>query len=375
MVGVLPNEVLSLVFSFLQLNADYQDNISMQFQHQDHHERTALYHVCLVSRRFHALAQPVLYRTLIVDRSTRNLALIRTLSKAPRLGRMAAELHLLMEHLYDTPGDLLHPLFATARSHLGLTPETGDGILDGLASAKLTVSEDAATAFWLALVPNVKKLSLFVPRKPRLVSVLFQDAVYSSGRESSSERPFGSLSEIRLQPTVQPRTDEIAANFSIGTFESMFELPSIKSLRTFHASWLRFDSVWDFLTPGVGCSLQSIRLESTSIGVLALRSLLASCENLRDLQADIGIHPEPNLSCDDLGAALRARGRNLGSLSLRFFYEANHVGAAEVEQLLLGRIGSLQPLTSLKFLSVPLHVLIGLDETKIRVHEGSDFRH
>ncbi|KAF4978065.1 hypothetical protein FDECE_18271 [Fusarium decemcellulare] len=364
MIENLPPEVWSLILEWLGLTEDFtfsQRLCNDTYSHRplirgEREAYTTLNSLSRASRRLHALSTPELYRTLIVDDYSDPLHLLTTLSQSPYLRGLVKELHLHLDITEQPRFEKINrqrkKLFIAASPGLELPPETQGGIARGLGSKIIDNAEDATLAFWLALMPNLRALSLSVPRTPFLTAGLF------------SKRNFGKrfplLEEMRMEPG--NRGDYRNPQVAIGFFEDVFSLPSIKTLRFHHVLWKKPITWEDYLLPDISCKIENLQLVAVDINYAALDTLLSRCHNLCVLNCDLLVSAQ-GFDCGRLGDILRAHGETLEVLDLQFRTEIP--GVKEVEELVFGRIGSLRSLPRLAELIGPLHALVGFDETKI----------
>ncbi|KAH7000976.1 hypothetical protein EDB80DRAFT_894734 [Ilyonectria destructans] len=350
----LPNEILLSVFNIFKIDAAASDGGSMLGSPSDtpytkevRQKAASLCSLARVSRRFHEIADPILYDTLIIDRQ-RAWSLLKSMSRTRRLGKLVNTLHLHRLEL-EVSEHWVRKLFLSVATHLGLSTTTQYNISEGINGQHVTEVQDAVASFWLALTPNIKAAVFNLPRGPKLISAMFSDAAWEYSA-LSPERPFPFLEDVRLKMGYVTRTP--AHRFHMAAFEDIFQIPTIRSLDVYNLSWTRSVSTGPetFIMPTVSCSIQHLRIEKAEASLDAIENILSRCTLLRTLRLTLGAIPSALLSCNRLGDILRTHGGNLEGLHIGFFDSGGDIGA-QPHWLRSGRIGSLQTLRRLKFLS------------------------
>ncbi|KAJ4223395.1 hypothetical protein NW759_006029 [Fusarium solani] len=202
----LPNEILLLIFSkfLITLNPDPRCGPFGIIRWTLGRYRD-LSNICKVSKQLKAVAQPLLYRFLLTFPYHKGVdKVLGSMSNNPQLGELVEDFDL--RYTLDTlRWDNRHgEWFGKARPYLKLPPELADQIESVLSEALnhyTMEARDALTAFWLSLMPNLKKMSLSMMDETELTSALLKHAVESTEKTSIGTRPLSSLQERALDPT------------------------------------------------------------------------------------------------------------------------------------------------------------------------------
>ena len=243
-----PDEVWLLVFSCFQPRSKIPSSSSRWTR-----QVGTLCNICRVSTRFRALAQPLLYHTISVERFPAWALLIRQLSQQAVLSERVKELHL--PFLYGRsswPEDIISNAFAAARPRLQLSDGTEHRLVDFLTEERSDEHSDPITAFFMALTPNVEILSFGVPDQPSLISAVFRSAIHSLSNTQPDSNPsmsanrFAFLKEIRVKPSEAP-----ADMVVMGKITEIFSLPALKTLRGYRTIWVHEDGLRDFAMPDI----------------------------------------------------------------------------------------------------------------------------
>ncbi|KAL2692458.1 hypothetical protein Neosp_002867 [[Neocosmospora] mangrovei] len=350
----LPNEVLHLIFSefLITLNPDPRQGLFGIIRWTLGRYRD-LSNICKASKQLNAVAQPLLYRFLLtfpyhkgVDKA------LGSMSNHPHLGGLV-EIFDLRYTLDTLRWDSRHgEWFEQARPHLNLPPELADqieSVLSETLNHYTMEARDALTAFWLSLMPNLRKLSLAMMDETDLTSALFKHAVEPTETALTRTPPFSSLQEVTF--TQAPYKSE--KSIHITAIEALFKLPSLTTLRTSGIPWNRSEHDEPFLLPDVDSSLQHLESKSSRMRPETLKSILMACRGLRTLRLDIAMDTYPNIFPDsyDFGTILRNHGQNLERISLAFHFKGrrNRMGDwLTGEEYLTRNIGDLRCLSKLK---------------------------
>lgn len=364
----LPEDILRLIFSCFQFSVEVDDNewngrceifCPLPGTPTPPQLSATLNSISQASKQFYALANPLLYHTLYLEDDSDLALLLRTLSQSPHLGRLVVELNLLLTpDIFWLRRGFLSWLL-DARSNLNLPEDLEDGMYRGLFSEDPDEFHDALEAFLLASTPNLRVLGLGLPCAPMVLSALLQHAV---DRVEGEESPLSCLQEVRLVP------GHLLGQ--IGRLKGLFGLPSLRVLRGASILWSQDPNFQPFRVPIAKIGLQHIHLESVTITVGSLESLLSGCVNLKTLRICRLVHRGNKFDCDAMGDVLRAHGTKLESLDIKFMvdpfesdedmpYDSDEDG---LENLAFGRLGCLQRMLNLKHLRITLHNLIGLDD-------------
>ncbi|KAK6074056.1 hypothetical protein SCUP234_08383 [Seiridium cupressi] len=357
----LPEELWLKVFSALQSDIQWECQKWYRTE-QTYHSRLALSALCRVSSKFHRIAQPLLYRTIIAEPITTKPLLIRTLCERPELGHLTR--FVALDAFDDTHTGLddvrsgMHVAFSTFQGDLGLPSLIRARVLEELEMGRA----DAQMVLALALLPNIRGLNLTVPSHHSLLNSLFEISAANldaetaknpgeqgTGSKQTTKMCFPNLSDVRLS-----HWDTENAVIAWDT-RSIWGYPTVKSIHGFATDWC------DLPPAGMESTvfrIESIDLKQSLITGEDLSLLLSSCPDLRSLKISWGsaIIGDCELDFDAIGEALR-RDRGFPSklevLAIDPF-EAFEYAEGESK----GRIGSLRELGALKQLTVPNHIFV-----------------
>ncbi|UPK96551.1 hypothetical protein LCI18_007486 [Fusarium solani-melongenae] len=356
----LPNEVLLLIFSefLITLNPDPYcgpfDIIRWTLRrYRD------LSNICKASKQLKAVAQPLLYRFLLTFPYHRGVdKVLGSMSNNPQLGELVEDFDL--RYTLDTlRWDSRHgEWFRQARPCLKLPPELADqieSVLSEVLNHYTMEARDALTAFWLALMPNLKKLSLSMMDETELTCALLKHAVESTEKTSIGTRPLSSLQDLSFTQAPYKKEKPIY----IAAIESLFKLPSLKTLRTSNVHWTQPDNGEAFVLPTTTCSLEHLDSRSSKMPIETVKSVLMACKELRTLKLGIRLESSPGVFpvSYDLGKILRDHGQNIERVSLSFYFTSSSRGNGEWltgEEYLARKIGDLRCLSKLKHFGLNL---------------------
>ncbi|KAM6532737.1 hypothetical protein FALCPG4_005789 [Fusarium falciforme] len=356
----LPNEVLLLIFSEFLItpnpNPRYGSFGIIRWTLGRYRD---LSNICKASKQLKAVAQPLLYRFLLTFPYHRGVdKTLGSMSNNPQLGELVEDFDL--RYTLDTlRWDSRHgEWFGKARPYLKLPPELADEIESVLCTVLnhyTMEARDALTAFWLSLMPNLKKLSLSMMDETELTSALLKHAVESTEKTSIGTRPLSSLQEVSF--TQAPYKNE--QSIYITAIESLFKLPSLKTLRTSNVHWIQPDNGEAFVLPTTTCSLEHLDSRSSKMPPETVKSVLMGCKELRTLKLGIGLESSPNVFpvSYDLGKILRDHGQNLERVSLSFHFTSTDRENGEWltgEEYMTRKIGDLRCLSKLKHFGLNL---------------------
>ncbi|KAM5378083.1 hypothetical protein ACJZ2D_004541 [Fusarium nematophilum] len=313
------------------------------FTDQVRQQYATLRNLTLVSKRVNAIAQPFLYETLVIDEDALPPSLVDILSRVQRLRSLVKHLH--MEGLYlGVSGSFLQNLLCLGFPEDQMSPRINDDIKSGLVSRDADIYEDSLTALWLALTPNVQRISISMPRSPYLVPEIFADAL------TNGTKPFQFLEEVCL--TTEAPSEGPRRCFHISDFKSLFQLPSFKSLRACCVCWTEKDGK-DFLLPELACNLRHLTLFRSVVSVQSIQNILSCCKDLRTLHLDLRVDPDHTFSCEELGHVLRSHGQRLETLGLSLCVcSQSRINNTNI----IGEIGSLESLKHLRHVAVSPNV-------------------
>ncbi|KAJ4007776.1 hypothetical protein NW766_009579 [Fusarium irregulare] len=385
----LPDEIWQQVFANFE---DYMPlkNWWMYGAQLNHECPRTLYSLSQVSRRFRRLAHSFLYRTLLLeggDNEVRvQLLLLRALSEDPKLGQ-----HVRNISFDDSTGSPRRMSSTLARIPVGsilrkaleslnLPPSTTKwlekSISDGCAFGTLAVTYMAQLQFVDCTVARVESplpfmLSGHLGMKDGLLSQLDREEEgYENDHQvddktnhkhapmimgkMSAAYSFPNLTEVRIRAG---RSEQVLSALVI---EPIFLHPTLKRLRTFGIEWTE-DTSRQLRWPGRACNLQCLDLKESVIDAAGLRSVLTRCPNLKGLSIQLAPWSRVEdreedswiVNFDDFGDVLRQFGRGLEEFNI-------HTIDCSFNYFTEGRLGLLQPLSSLKHLKIDKEVLLGV---------------
>lgn len=392
----IPDEIWHQIFSHYE-SVLPEDPWWMYGTQIDHSVRKTLMSIFLVSRQFHRVAQPLLYRTVLIegghyDNEWRQGHLIRTLAASPDLGRHTRTISLKEYRLISNPAfyailqELLPSLdLPTAmRRHMEVKLEESIRRSDDWRSIDLA-------AFLLALMPRVRLVDLSYHGSKTLIWMMsgradmneqlirnpgdknsdnegdslgegtHKDAILNSDGLGMTRASFANyglphVEELRLR-TGDCRRDSTP----IHSIEAVLLHPNLKTLRLFGSNWLQ--KSLDLLRwPKEPCGVQFLELRESLVEASSLRHILTRFGGLRTLLVHLAgcaryddDETEWEMNLDEIGLLLRELGQDLEELSLDTNnYEEYDEGFGQCE----GHLGSLREMRSLKHLSVVYKDLI-----------------
>lgn len=305
--------------------------------------------VCLVSRRLRDLAQPLLFRNIPADREVR-YKLFGTLSRRPDLGRAVRSMRVGGQR--GEKERMVVPVAFTRAQNWLVTPVD---YTERLRAKIWRGSDDASLAFLLLMTPNLVRLELECTEPPQFVSRVF------TGTPRSSLHGFPLLRELILAPG----SDTILNDPS--WIRDWADAAFHPEIRTFHGKEVVWSSFEATKMKGSARNLEELYLDRTLIDSTGFEDLLSRYERLRKLVIVWGspgwIILENGLSFDQLGEALRSKGRHLEYLDLdpsRWTLPQQYSTPGMIDSV---RIGSLRELTNLKTLCIAPDVLLGAPST------------
>ncbi|RSM08699.1 hypothetical protein CDV31_008041 [Fusarium ambrosium] len=355
----LPNEVLLLIFSefLVRLHPDPRRG-PFGFIRWTLGRYRDLSNICKASKQLRAVAQPLLYRFLLTFPYHRGVdKVLGSMSNNPQLGELVEDFDL--RYTLDTlRWDSRHgEWFEQALPCLKLPPELADEIESVLCTVLnhyTMEARDALTAFWLSLMPNLKKLSLLMMDETELTSALLKHAADSTDKTSIGTRPFSSLHEVNFSQAPYKKEKPIY----ITAIDSLFKLPSLKVLRTSSVHWTQPDNGEAFVLPTIACSLEHLESKSSTMRPETVKSILIACKELRTLKLDIGLPSSPSFFpvSYDVGEILREHGQGLQRIGLSFHFTATkNIGEwLTGEEYVARKIGDIRSLSNLKHFRLSL---------------------
>ncbi|KAI0133810.1 hypothetical protein BJ170DRAFT_607496 [Xylariales sp. AK1849] len=349
MMQDLPEEIWLQIFfrvhsGFGPLTAEWQRSVDV----------LSLSKICRVSKRFHRIAQPLLYRNLPADP-----LLIRTACERPDLALLARSLDVSGHEWSDEAMEVLGDSFRVSQGALMLPLELKSSIMRGLKEA----TEDSRVALALTLFPNLEWLGITVPHEQSLVRRVFaavtelltNQSQQPGGDTGSAQAPkmtghFSRLKEIHMRHW---DTENFVDAWNMA---EIFELTALETLYGFATGW---EGPMPSEMRGKALGIMDVDLDDSIIDHEAIESLLTLCPLLHSLRVCWGTATVGDCEIDfaAMGAAFRQHGANLEILVLdpreAFAYQ---------EGMTTGHIGSLRELQKLQQLRITRDILCGIVE-------------
>ncbi|KAI4858834.1 hypothetical protein F4820DRAFT_467801 [Hypoxylon rubiginosum] len=302
-----------------------------------------LLNVSRTSKKFHRIADSLIYRNIIVGKGFTRMRLITTLIEQPALRQHVRSLFNFEGYWYPEPTaeDLgtAYRAFLGAQSELGLTPKLREAFARGLQHAE---DVQAQQLLLVALCPRLEQLDLRCAFGTELAREVLREVLKVCelpGKQAEGLLTTGHLSRLR-----KLRLIPVAG--------IPFSLPNLTTL---------------VLKGGCGTpkqelgpipkelELQHLNLVDPYLSQANLQQLLCRYPKLRLLQVKLSSSSEHSgTTILQLGVALRGYG-NYGNPSLESLIIDND-GSRMMGR---GQIGSLLPLCNLKRLSLSLEDLVG----------------
>ncbi|KAF5631509.1 hypothetical protein F25303_9668 [Fusarium sp. NRRL 25303] len=317
-MGALPDEVLHKIFAELedQLPLDEWQLYGAQLDHQG---SAALRNLCLVSRQFRRIAQPLLYRTIVIegcdDAKDITTVLLRTFVENSQLAEQVRAVSLTDRATYSAQVEILgkdatKKIVRLAMENLDLPPALNRFMKRHIASCGFL-------ALILAYMPHVQVVDCTMGDKPTILpwqlsasphvgrprgfpvflpqSDLFDDEDYvvdfknqdnpeeSQEQKGSSKGTFANhcfpnLTEIRIRAVEGPEDIEGARGI-----EPLLLNSTLKILRAFGTAWYG-DELASLVWPTHrNHNLQYLDLIETYIDAEGLKTVLTRCPNLKGI--------------------------------------------------------------------------------------------
>ncbi|KAF4950726.1 hypothetical protein FGADI_8000 [Fusarium gaditjirri] len=421
-MDALPDEILHKIFAELedQLPLDKWQLYGAQLDHQG---SAALRNLCLVCRQFRHIAQPWLYRTIVIEGriGAKNIGtvLLRTLVENPRLAEQVRAVSLidcvkLSAQVEILGKDASKAVVRSALKKLDLPPALKRLMQRNIAScgfAALVLAYmphvqvvDCTMGYHITVLPWLLSASPdagrplgFLEHVGREEEYEFsddEDYVIDYANQLSLEEYqqkgiskgtfanycFARLTDIRIRAVEKP-----GRIVGAWTIEPLLLNSKLKILRTFGTAWYG-DEITHFVWPEhKNYNLEYFDLMESYVDAEGLRTILTYCPKLRgisirlpdeDRQTPIAYEVNEDedeedctLNFGDFGDVLRKHGQNLEEFDFNtFFFESystwyRNRGPGE------GTIGSLRELRSLRHLKVSKEALIGEIEPLSRLSE------
>ncbi|KAF4965562.1 hypothetical protein FSARC_6647 [Fusarium sarcochroum] len=360
----------------------------------EHEERKTLYALSLVSHQFQRIAQPILYRSLLLesieDIGEGQSSLMRTLYERPELGQHARNLALDNGHTRFGYQD--KSIYYQYKKHHW--KDVAELALESLRHRRPTGQRIKRLHLNLhgnpvAYTPRVRFVdftlchdeNLLVPMLSGCLDVDEGSMEEAEGQETTNEEEaesnakhiplltrristdysFPHLTEVRVRGGGM---DGIA---SVLVIEPILLHPTLKILRTLGILWSGEESE-KLKWPDRVSNLQYLDLKESITDAAGLRSVLTRCPNLKGISIEMaGWKREDGredgrdetswkVNLDDFHHVLKELGRGLEKFDIHTLeYNDSPVHSADLK----GRLGSLQALSSLKHLKCAKMDLLG----------------
>lgn len=388
----VPDEIWHQIFSHHE-SVLPEDQWWMYGAYVDHSPRKILASISRVSRQFHRVAQPFLYRTILLEGghheyNWRQEHLTRALVASPKLGLLTRTISFDDSCLLRIPG--FHSLLQGLLPSLDLPSTMRRYLETSLAESKQNFNSTGKmgiAAFMLAVMPCIRLVEFSFHGSRTLIWML-------SGRADVGEQhirdPDDEYSDLEDGVVTEPlkgtggsilRTDTgdtVSTSFanyglthleelrlrtgdsrhyttSVHSIEAALLHPSLKTLRLLGINWLQ-GSLDQLKWPKEPCGVQFLELRESLVEAASLRHILARFASLRTLLVHLAScrryqddEIEWDMNLDEIGSILRSLGGNLVELSLHTNnYEDYDEGPSQSE----GHLGSLREMRSLEHLSV-----------------------
>lgn len=364
----LPDEIWDHIFSFMQ--ATYPNPIGYHpwkvkesLLVKSKKSVVLLAKFCRTSKRFHRLATPRLYNQPPLWGSVQNTWIgqhwnrefFRAISQQPDRAQCVKEARLGFRQT-DAPY-----VWKTFQNVLGGLSQPSDIVTrmatvfrEGITRPTHRAIWDAETAFYVLLIPRVKRLELGVSEKHLLVlALLMLPPLYVLCNGLLPIKP--------ISPLGPPLTClKVLHVKSLSTTNRLVDIRrlslclKIPTLESFIATNVVWDGPPDSDFPETNQNLKTIHIHSSHLHDLAFRYMLSQFPNLQSLKVEGGAirGGPPGGNFNYLGGLLRSHGRKLECLEFNNKFTMNY-----------RMIGTLQQLEQLKTLNIAYCTLFtGWDE-------------
>jgi hypothetical protein len=383
----VPDEIWERVFSNFEDHMPLE-NWWMHGTRLSHEDLSTLHSLSLVSHQFQRVAQPLLYRTLLMegrnDEKLVQACALRTLSEHPQLGQHIrnvsfdddAEGAYLRHQVLDRC--TLEKILRAGLDSISLPPPALRRIKESLLEQR---HSSGLGALFMAYMPQSHFVDCTVHRDDTPLPLMLSGCLGLEenllgdleGREKEDQGDTKTYGQQRNtlpkdMPTAYtfPHLTEVrirTANYegvtSFSTIQPIFRHPTLKRLRTLGIDWIGKDKK-PLMWPTQDSNLQYLDLKESIIDAAGLRGILTRCPSLKGLSIEMAPHHresvehEENWEVDleEFGKVLRQFGQNLEEFAIHTVNYNSYHGTE-------GRLGSLQTLTSLKHLKTGRDELLG----------------
>ncbi|KAJ4268905.1 hypothetical protein NW762_002976 [Fusarium torreyae] len=394
----LPDEIWQQIFAELEDHMPLKDWI-LYGSHLQHKGPAALRNLSLVSRRFQRIAQPLLYRTILLEgRSEREGIsqglLLRTLVEDPQFGKQVRvasfnDCSAFTWNLDNSYKDLVEggmkKLTLKALRALDLPPALKRHLRASFASYKVSFA-----ALHVAFMPRLQFLDCTLTddrsRLPWIVSGSLglekenlenmrsdSDTDYESDHEDGSDNDKQQLQSIPKDTFANyglPHLTEVRLRSQISdsgvtpawVIEPILLHPTLKSMRTLGIDW-SVSEIHNLKWPNHRSNLEYLDLKESVVDHAGLESVLTRCPKLRGLSiqlVDGGREHWPDyddwtVDLELFRRALQEYGRCLEEFDLLINgYNSMH----PIDDGRIARLGPLRELSNLRHLKVTMAELL-----------------
>lgn len=383
----VPDEIWEQVFSKFEDHIP-PENWWMHGNRLRHEDLSTLHSLSLVSHQFQRVAQPLLYRTVLLEgRSDEKLVqarFLRTLSEHPQLGQHIRNVS------FDDDAEGAHrrhraidrsDLFKILRAGLdsiGLSPPAMRRIKKSLLEQQ---SGGGLGALFMAYMPQSRLIDCTLHRHDTPSLLMLSGCLgieeYSLGDLEGQDREdldgtkthghqgnslpkgipsaytFPHLTEVRI------RTANYESVTSFSTIQPIFRHPTLKRLCALGIDLLGIDKK-PLMWPTEESNLQYLDLKESIIDAAGMRDILTRCPGLKGLSIEMAPHHRESVYHDEnwevdleeFGNVLRQFGQHLEDFAI-------HTNNYDINHSTQGRLGSLETLISLRHLKTGKDELLG----------------
>ncbi|KAM0561945.1 hypothetical protein ACHAPJ_002386 [Fusarium lateritium] len=391
----LPDEIWHQIFAELEDYMPLKDWI-MYGSHLQHKGPAALRNLSLVNRRLQRIAQPLLYRTILLEgRETEDASqalLLRTLVKDPQFGeqvRVASftdnsaftwdldedlvdggikKLMLDALRTFDLPSALKRHLRASLASYKVSSAALSIACMSQLQFLDCTLHDDRSRLPWI--LSGSLGLEQNILENIRTDSDVDNVSDHEDGNDDDDKQQLQSIPKDTCANYGFPHLTEVRLRTSSSdngvtsawVIEPILLHPTLKRLRTLGIDW-SVSEIHNLKWPNHRSNLEYLDLKESIIDHAGLESVLTRCPKLKGLSiqlADGGREhwPEYDYWTVDLELfrrALQEYGRGLEEFDLLINgYNSMH----PIDDGRIGRLGPLRELSNLRHLKVTMAELL-----------------
>ncbi|KAI9931368.1 hypothetical protein MW887_009943 [Aspergillus wentii] len=315
----LPTEILSVCLSFVEESDDLDEEQGRKIKLENSDVRN-LFNVCLVSRRFRELAQPLLFRSFEMDdidtKST--IRFIRAITTRPQLGE-----HVQIVNIMDIDQDDLPP------GHI-LSAEDKEFLTCAIQDLKLDSKKKEKT--WLAALDQMDQgvfLALILSKTPNLRYISIPGVMQSMKQVNQLfARDPSFLSKLEQ---VHIEGDGECSGFNIATFREFCTRPRVDfmTIDSGNLTSANYPASWSqgTITP------QTIQFRFCHVDQSSVIKLLHACKNIKTFifsNWDNGLTGElvdsslPTFNAEHLHEALQPHRERLEHLHIEYHLSQDH---------------------------------------------------